>query len=486
MTTVWMKVLALAAMLVAALLATPVNARIHHLELKDESRRYFIISSFGLLQGGSITIQVSDVHLKKPVEAVGFTVHRNMEAAIEYTMDMQDTCIFSDDAIVDERSMRFPFTISDTDQYTGWGTPLDDLAYVNVEASTVDNTTVQQVVLSLNDKAGEDIYTVAFHICAFGPPAIDAEIRMIEVNPGPDYLGAGLRQLPIVYGTTAALFGVAAVAWAYILWRNRSSMYLYKIHYMMLALVCFKVLSSTFHAVDYHFISTRGTPDEGWAITYYVINFARGMLLFLTVLLVGVGYGFIKRVLSSKEKRLFMIVLPLQVFANVAAIVLEEAAEGSRERSAWRAIGFTIDLICCGAILFPIVWSIDHLQSAAEIDGKAAVSLQKLRLFRRFYVLMIGYIYLTRIIIYFMASTVPFRYRWVTSLLTELLTLGMYMVTGSMFSPHEGNDYVRLARADEEDEQAESYELENVMTHAAPGTGVRKVNRPRISGRDAD
>ena len=48
------------------------------------------------------------------------------------------------------------------------------------------------------------------------------------------------------------------------------------------------------------------------------------MLLFLTVLLVGVGYGFIKQVLSAKEKRLFMIVLPLQVSAthNTTAIYL--------------------------------------------------------------------------------------------------------------------------------------------------------------------
>eukprot|EP00043_Microstomoeca_roanoka_P007999 m.77252 g.77252 ORF g.77252 m.77252 type:complete len:497 (+) comp14058_c0_seq2:492-1982(+) len=475
----------LASIVIFAALSASVSARKHHLELQGEGRRYFIVSSFGLLYGGSITIQVSQVNIKKPLEAIGFTVHRSLEAAIEYTLDMQETCIFSESAIVDESSMRFPFSVDSDGQFLGWGQPTEELPYVQTEQSVLSNGTIYQVMLSLTEPAGEDIYTVAFHICEYAPADVDAEITMIEVNPGPEYLGAGLAELPAVYGSTAALFGIAGLAWAAILWRNRSSPYLFKIHFMMLALVVFKIMSSTFHAVDYHFISTRGTPEEGWAVTYYVINFARGMLLFITVLLVGVGYGVVKRVLSSKEKRLFMIVLPLQIFANIAAIVLEEAAEGSRERSAWRAIGFTIDLICCGAILFPIVWSIDHLQHAAEIDGKAAVSLEKLKLFRRFYVLMIAYIYLTRIIIYFMANTVPFRYRWLTSLLMELLTLGMYLLTGSMFSPNEGNTYVRLTNMEDESDQNELIELDNIMTHSAPGEGMRKVTRPRIAGRDS-
>lgn len=29
-----------------------------------------------------------------------------------------------------------------------------------------------------------------------------------------------------------------------------------------------------------------------------------------------------------------------------------------------------VDLVCCGAILIPIIWSIKHLREAAEVDGK--------------------------------------------------------------------------------------------------------------------
>jgi len=39
----------------------------------------------------------------------------------------------------------------------------------------------------------------------------------------------------------------------------------------------------------------------------------KGALLFITILLIGTGYAFVKHLLSEKEKKLFMIVIPLQV-----------------------------------------------------------------------------------------------------------------------------------------------------------------------------
>lgn len=51
----------------------------------------------------------------------------------------------------------------------------------------------------------------------------------------------------------------------------------------------------------------------------------------------------------------------LQVLANVAYIIIESTEEGSSEYYVWKEILFLVDLICCGAILFPVVWSVRYL-----------------------------------------------------------------------------------------------------------------------------
>ena len=44
------------------------------------------------------------------------------------------------------------------------------------------------------------------------------------------------------------------------------------------------------------------------------------------------------------------------------------------------------------------VWSIRHLQDASQTDGKATISLEKLKLFRHFYIMVVIYIYFTRFV----------------------------------------------------------------------------------------
>lgn len=116
----------------------------------------------------------------------------------------------------------------------------------------------------------------------------------------------------------------------------------------------------------------------------------KGALLFITIALIGSGWAFVKYVLSDKEKKIFGIVIPLQVplgpwggrahmlswgtathpprtapcpplpalqvLANVAYIVIESREEGASDYMLWKEILFLVDLICCGAILFPVVW----------------------------------------------------------------------------------------------------------------------------------
>jgi len=75
-----------------------------------------------------------------------------------------------------------------------------------------------------------------------------------------------------------------------------------------------------------------------------------------------------------------------QVVDNTAMVVLEEMSQtspGSSGWLTWRDIFHLVDIICCCAILFPIVWSIRHLRQASGADGKAIHNLMKLTLFRQ-------------------------------------------------------------------------------------------------------
>jgi hypothetical protein len=56
-----------------------------------------------------------------------------------------------------------------------------------------------------------------------------------------------------------------------------------------------------------------------------------------------------------------------QVCAEVAIVILDENTPAARSWFTWRDILHLVDIVCCCAILFPIVWSIKHLREAAGV-----------------------------------------------------------------------------------------------------------------------
>lgn len=78
-------------------------------------------------------------------------------------------------------------------------------------------------------------------------------------------------------------------------------------------LVFLKSLSLMFHSINYHFIDRDGEHIEAWAILYYITHLLKGAVLFITIVLIGTGWTFIKHILADRDKKLFMIIIPLQV-----------------------------------------------------------------------------------------------------------------------------------------------------------------------------
>ena len=90
-----------------------------------------------------------------------------------------------------------------------------------------------------------------------------------------------------------------------------------------------------------------------------------------------------------------------------------------------------------------------HLKQAAQSDGKARRSMEKLQVFRRFYLMLIAYFYFTRIMVTLMVSSLPFKYLWVTDFSTELATFAFFVATGYTFRPMKDNVYFKVDDDDE-------------------------------------
>ncbi|XP_058528124.1 protein GPR107 [Ochotona princeps] len=529
------------------LLAVPGLGRVHHLALKDDVRHKVHLNTFGFFKDGYMAVNVSSLSVSEPEgatdkdAAIGFSLERTKNDGFSSYLDEDvNYCILKKQSVSvtllildiprsevkvkspleagaplpvvvvgrDERVLG-PSQKSDGDPVPtagnhSQGVPVSEKS----KRSTVDAKAPGEKSFSIHNSDGavsfqffvnistddqEGQYSLYFHKCpgkelpAGGQFSFSLDIEITEKNPD-SYLSAGEIPLPKLYISMAFFFLLAGTVWVHILRKRRNDVF--KIHWLMAALPFTKSLSLVFHAIDYHYISSQGFPIEGWAVVYYITHLLKGALLFITIALIGTGWAFIKHILSDKDKKIFMIVIPLQVLANVAYIIIESTEAGTTEYGLWKDSLFLVDLLCCGAILFPVVWSIRHLQEASATDGKgkcmgpvqqradedagarvAAINLAKLKLFRHYYVLIVCYIYFTRIIAFLLKLAVPFQWKWLYQLLDETATLVFFILTGYKFRPASDNPYLQLSQEDDD------LEMESVVTASGVTESVKKVKK---------
>ncbi|XP_045458260.1 protein GPR107 [Melitaea cinxia] len=492
--------------LLAILLIVPtVTSRIHKLPLTDDERHYVDLTTFGFFQGGILEVHMINFMLPSgPVGEYGFTLDRTVNDAINPYLEVHsDTCILKGveksstllsphhPAIVflkmDFKNLRLNITcegeVTALHLYQNRSMiPIDrtkrqsQYMFVNRRRRSLDvdaedtlgpqcsyavlpitketrngfdyyNTSFAMYVASEKE---EGLYNLYFHNCplenAENPPPINVMIEIYESNDG-NFLSAGEMPLPALYSMMSLIFFLSAGFWTFILKTSRHKVY--RIHIIMCVLVYLKAMSLAFHGINFHFIQTRGEHVTAWAILYYITHLLKGAVLFVTIVLVGTGWNFIKHILADRDKKIFMIVIPLQVVANVAEIIIAESEEGAAEHNAWRILFIFVDMLCCGAIMFPVVWSIHHLEDSSTTDGKAAVNLRKLKLFRHFYVMILCYIYFTRIIITILENTVPFQYSWIDEMFREMATFVFFVMTGYKFRPAAANPYFTPTHGDD-------------------------------------
>lgn len=495
--------------------------RKHKISIDCDVRKYIALSTFGFYKRGFLDVKLINFTAKpmNKSDVFGFSLDRTQNDAMNPYLDShQEKCLLKEnvpkqnDAAVIYFILNFHNNTMMINCSPGWEQPLhiyrdsDDipttffktrpyednklikvirdngpaqhicLSSLPLTSEIINNVTYYNTsfVIYVASDSEEGLYNLYFHSCPNyilnNEVVYDFSMEIVEENAG-SYLSAGEMPLPALYCTMAMLFFLSGCFWVFLLKQSRHPVF--KIHYLMAALVFIKSISLAFHGINYHFIEIKGVHLATWAVLFYVAHLLKGALLFITLILIGTGWTFIKHVLAPRDKRLFMAIIPLQVLANMAEIILEESEEGAREYRAWQDVFILVDLLCCGFILFPVVWSIRHLEEASRTDGKAAVNLKKLKLFRHFYVMIVCYIYFTRIIVYLLRLTVPFQYGWLHEMFREMATYVFFVLTGYKFRPAAHNPYFTLPSDDEEDEDEVLYSR---LTENGVTEGLSRVN----------
>uniref|UniRef100_A0A915DVL2 Protein GPR107 n=1 Tax=Ditylenchus dipsaci TaxID=166011 RepID=A0A915DVL2_9BILA len=456
-----------------------IEAKIHFLSLTDDSRRNILLSKFGFDANGTFDFILSNFTVPDAVVTfednkenkfgyIGFTLSRSNVIAEDIRSNPHVCQLQQHDQGIDALFFVFNFPekvlvvtrsgdiediqlcasadecpISSVDNVTpqtttsktgilsnifGSSSNKNKIAYQNIVPLTFENNQYStRFGIHFTEKQ-RGLYNFLYHNCfnyrAHGysdKVAVDFKVSIVERNTN-SYLSAGDIPKPRLYLYMSFLFSLATVLWINVLCKSDAKNVL-RVHKLMTALVVLKAISLFFHGMNFYFVSAYGHQREIWAVVYYITHLLKGALLFGTIILIGTGYTFFKNFLADRDRNLFMMVIPLQVIDNIAMVILEESEFGESRYYFWFEIFVFLDLVCCMAILFPIIWSMRHLQEGARTDGKAAFNLERLQLFRHFYLIIISYIYLTRITKFIVEYLLPFNYQWISEAIVELSTL---------------------------------------------------------------
>ncbi|KAK1399401.1 Lung seven transmembrane receptor [Heracleum sosnowskyi] len=287
--------------------------------------------------------------------------------------------------------------------------------------------------------------------------SVSSSMYNVDMKTGePLDIAAGKKNLPTIFLFFFMVYVLLSILWIYVICSKVLSVF--RIHFFMLAVVVLKALNLLCEMEDKSFIKRTGTAAHGWEVSFSIFSFLKGITLFTLMVLIGTGWSFIKPYLQDKEKMVLMIVIPLHVMVNVAqVVVIDESGSSGEDLYTWKKVFWLVDILCCCAVLFPIVWSIKNLREAAKSDdGKAAVNLMKLTLFRHYYVVVICYIYFTRVVVYWLETITSDQYKWTSVVAAETATLAFYIFTGYNFRPKTHNPYFVI---DDEEEEAASETL---------------------------
>ncbi|KAL4295741.1 hypothetical protein GQ457_12G011630 [Hibiscus cannabinus] len=396
-------------------------AEIHITEIRSNSRSIIPIDEFLFTHTGRLDLRVSQVTLSNQSYLysgkVGFFLS-TLDAWMHVLQQLADgeiTCALESNLVklvYDLRSLKeesnfdIVFHVNDADRFT--------LVFANCLSQVNVSMTVRSAMYNL-------------------------EVRQ---KYRPNYLSADETILPSVYFLSSLVYFTLTGIWIYIIYTRRVT--LSRIHFFMLALVILKAFNLIFEAGNKSYIKRTGIVDDCWNVPLHILSFLKGIMFFTFLVSIGTDWSPLKHYLQHKVNKVSMIVIPLQVVANLAQVFADEAPHFSPYKATWNTIVLLIGIICYCTLLLPIVWRIKNLREEAQTDEKAAAYLMKFKLLRHYYIVVICYVYLTSIVVVSALLTIP-SFEYPSGVLVgELATVAFYVFTAYKFMPEAHNPYFAI------------------------------------------
>ncbi|KAF1783957.1 Lung seven transmembrane receptor-like [Phytophthora cactorum] len=439
---------------------------------EGEDRSHFLIERFGFGPSGRMDVSVSAVEMEVPedaeeVQAGLLFVHQD---ELWETVALLDDAVGSGDLENASSQQGGDQCVLQLRQDSRW-IDMTDAQTWNVSRGTAHVKLEGREGGAHNGPLNIGFYYIFYAQCT---PGIKVSFHMDAMfkNGATDFLSAGDAPLPVVYLTTSLLFLGAAAAWGKCLATHRE--YVQRVHWLMALLVTVKTLALFAEAMRSYYMKRNGDTLTAWTAVAYAFLSLKGLLLFSVLMLIGTGWSLLKPHLSQRDKSVLSLVLVLQVVSNIAQILESETAVGTRAWVSWRDVLILADVACCAAVLLPIVWSIRELRVAATTDGKAFYNLQKLTQFRSFYLLVITYIYVTRLVLQLLQASLPYDATWIAVAVNELAALGFFTVTGYRFRPLPLNPYLEVPMHEDDLEEFALDDDEDLDFRTIQRTDLRK------------
>ncbi|KAJ3433439.1 hypothetical protein M0812_22397 [Anaeramoeba flamelloides] len=425
--------------LIFFLFVLPIFARVEYIEILNDDREQLFLNSFVFIDGGTIDFNLQYLKLfggstnkqnQSAILPIGFLIKKINSFPSRSTTEHQIEC-----------------------SKLG-GAELGENEYLIENSLKRWKEGFQQHI----DIKKKGLYGIFFRAC-LEKEYVSFELKMALKN-GNNYLSVGEIKLPSIYLFYSICYSGFVLIWFLFLKFKKKNAKSTRLHSLLSILLIAKLLAMSSRSFEYYSIKNTGVP-KGWNIPSYIFSFCRGVLFFATILFFGSGYSSIKSYMSPREKKLLMLVLPVQAMTNIAMIVIEEASPATKDYFTLWDLLKCFDIVCFCLVLFPIAWTINELKAGVNLDNTKTRTIEKFRIFRLFYTITVIYIYITRIVVVIFTRFLTYHFLWVSIFIQELSSLIFIAFVAIQFRPYPNNTYVNVYQKD--DSESDEMELQ-IMT----------------------